>query len=68
MDAYYVNNEPQLNGDHEVHKEGCYWLSKIISKRDLGNHSSCHSAIRSAKYIYATANGCITCSGECHTS
>lgn len=68
MDRYYVNNSPQSNGDHEVHKEGCFWLSLVTSKRDLGLHSGCSSAVVAAKYYYSTANGCATCAPSCHTS
>lgn len=68
MAKYYVNNTAQANGDHEVHKEGCYWLSLVTSKKDLGNHLTCHSAVREAKKTYSKSNGCKTCSNECHTS
>ena len=26
MASYYVNDNAQPNGDHEVHESGCYWL------------------------------------------
>ena len=68
MASYYVNDKPQSNGDHEVHKEGCYWLSLVSSRTYLGVFSSCHGAVREAKKIYSTANGCIHCSPDCHTS
>lgn len=68
MDAYYVNNNPQSNGDHEVHKNGCYWLSQARSTTPLGNHSSCRTAVAQAKQIYSRANGCVHCSTACHTS
>ena len=67
MDRYHVNNTPQPNGDHEVHKEGCYWLSRATSTRDLGLHSWCSTAVAAAKGIYRTANGCATCAHTCHT-
>lgn len=66
MARYNVNNNAQANGDHEVHKEGCIYTPS--DKTDLGYHNSCHSAVRQAKTIYSTANGCKTCSNECHTS
>lgn len=68
MDRYYVNNNQQANGDHEVHKEGCYWLSLIVSKKDLGLHYSCSSAVVEAKKYYWKSNGCKTCSNPCHTT
>jgi len=68
MAKYYVNNTAQSNGDHEVHKDGCYWLSLISSKKDLGEHTTCYSAVRKAKETYLKSNGCKTCSEDCHTS
>lgn len=68
MAKYYVNNSAQANGDHEVHKDGCYWLTLVTSKKDLGYHSDCESAVREAKNTYTKSNGCIHCSKECHTS
>ncbi|NAS31992.1 hypothetical protein GTQ40_13485 [Flavobacteriaceae bacterium R38] len=67
MADYYVNDNIQSNGDHEVHKENCYWLSFVLNKTYLGNHSTCHSAIKEAKKTYPQSNGCYFCSNECHT-
>lgn len=68
MDLYYVNDDPQSNGDHEVHKSGCYWLRKAKSTTPLGNHTNCRSAVRKAKQIYPDSNGCYYCSRPCNTS
>jgi hypothetical protein len=68
MERYYVNNTPQTNGDHEVHKNGCPWLDLANSTTDLGLHYSCHSAVTKAKLIYFKADGCYHCCNECHTS
>jgi hypothetical protein len=68
MDRYYVNDHEQANGDHEVHKAGCYWLSLAWSKTDLGMHLSCVSAVAAAKRIYLQSNGCVFCATACHTS
>ena len=68
MPRYYVNNSRQDNGDHEVHVSGCHWLQQARSTRDLGEHATCASAVRVAKQIYPTANGCAYCSSACHTS
>ncbi len=68
MASYYVNDNAQSNGDHEVHKEGCYWLSLVTSRTYLGLFDSCHGAVRKAKGTYPRANGCAHCSPTCHTS
>ena len=68
MASYYVNKNAQSNGDHEVHKEGCYWLSLVSSKKYLGEFNNCEDAVVEAKKTYSRSNGCKTCSSECHTS
>ncbi len=40
MAMYYVNKNAQTNGDHEVHKQDCYWLSIAKSTTSLGNFGS----------------------------
>lgn len=67
--GYYVNNTAQDNGDHEVHKSDCYWLSRAKDKTYLGLFDNCRDAVNKAKETYpVTANGCAVCSYECHTS
>lgn len=68
MAKYYVNKNAQNNGDHEVHKQGCFWLPKVENRIYLGEHTSCKSAVRKAKDYYDQVNGCYHCSNECHTS
>lgn len=68
MSKYYVNNQRQTNGDHEVHVKGCYWLELASDTTDLGEHLSCSSAVAAAKRTYPTANGCYHCASACHTS
>jgi hypothetical protein len=68
MAKYYVNDNKQNNGDHEVHNENCMYLSLIKSKTDLGNHYFCNSAVEKAKTIYSQSNGCYHCSNYCHTT
>jgi len=68
MAKYYLNNTAQANGDHEVHKDGCYWLTLVTSKKDLGYHTNCKAAVREAKKTYSQSNGCVHCSKECHTT
>ncbi|CAI8858853.1 MULTISPECIES: hypothetical protein [unclassified Chryseobacterium] len=68
MKKYYVNKKAQANGDHEVHHENCIYLPSIDNRKYLGQFSSCKDAVREAKRDYSKANGCKTCSNECHTS
>ena len=67
MEDYYVNNNAQANGDHEVHKKGCTYMP--TNKTALGQFSSCHGAVAEAKRLgYKRANGCYYCCNACHTS
>lgn len=68
MARYYVNKTAQLNGDHEVHEDDCQWLPSESNREYLGTFSSCFQAVAEAKKTYPTANGCATCSSDCHTS
>lgn len=69
MPQYCVNTKPDDRGDHEVHRlDSCNRLPDPANRKDLGWHSTCHSAVAEAKKTYSTANGCYYCSRECHTS
>lgn len=67
MALYYVNDNSQDDGYHEVHKEGCSWLSMVKSKTSLGSHFTCHSAVSAAKKYYSHVDGCKYCCLLCHT-
>lgn len=68
MPNFYVNNNAQNNGDHEVHVEGCSWLDLVTSRTPLGYHPSCHGAVQEAKKHFWQSNGCAYCCPLCHTS
>lgn len=68
MAKYYVNKRAQVNGDHEVHVEGCNHMPSSENQLYLGNFNDCHAAVKEAKKHYAKSNGCYWCSNPCHTS
>jgi hypothetical protein len=68
MTKYYVNNNQQSNGDHEVHESGCTWLARAQNTTYLGDFSNCQGAVAAARKIYKTSNGCAFCAKTCHTS
>ena len=61
MVTYYVNKNAQANGDHEVHREDCRFLPAEENKLYLGEFESCHGAVKAAKEVYDTADGCYYC-------
>lgn len=70
MAKYVLNNNAQTNGDHEVHNatEGCKYMPRS-NFSELGEHSSCHSAVAHAKqknYLWKV-NGCYYCCPSCNT-
>jgi hypothetical protein len=65
---YVVNEKPQTNGDHEVHKSGCSFMAEPENRRYLGTFTNCHDAVREAKKYYPQSNGCYYCAKECHTT
>lgn len=67
MPIYLVNKRAQPTGEHEVHETTCSYLPSISDRQDLGWHSDCHSAVRSAKNHYSNVDGCYWCCRPCHT-
>ena len=60
---YYVAEEPDDDGVHQVHKDTCHRLP--VLRKYLGIHASCGEAVTRAKAQYAEAAGCRLCSYEC---
>ena len=67
MAKYYVNENAQPTGEHEVHKEDCSFLPDYTNKKYLGEYSNCKDAIKEAKKYYSNVDGCYYCCPECHT-
>ena len=68
MTSYYVNQNAQSNGDHEVHTEGCSFMPAVRNRFYLGQFSGCAGAVQAARQHYPQSNGCFYCSRMCHTS
>ena len=67
MRAYWVDDAPQLNGNHEVHVESCVYLPNYDRRTSLGAHADCWEALAKAKAYFDRVNGCKRCSTGCHT-
>lgn len=67
MPNYYVNNNQQSTGEHEVHQENCSYFPYPRNAIYLGEFSYCQSAIAAAKIYYQNVDGCYYCCNECHT-
>jgi len=68
MDYYYVNENAQNNGDHEVHKSNCSYLPDAKNLKGLGYFANCTDAVKEAKKTYSQSDGCYYCCNACHTS
>jgi predicted secreted protein len=66
MASYYVNQNAQLNGDHEVHTARCVFLPGY--RTYLGEFTSCTPAAQTARVYYIQSNGCFYCCSDCHTT
>ena len=45
MALYYVNENTQSNGDHEVHTSDCSYLPQVDNRRYLGSFTTCGPAV-----------------------
>lgn len=68
MHNYYVNDNAQPNGDHEVHKGDCTYLPSVTNRTYLGQFATCAPAVTEARKHYSRSNGCYFCSRPCHTT
>ncbi len=71
MNNYYLNKNAQSNGDHEIHKESCYYYYMYKGGYNfelLGAFSTEFEAIRYArrKYPYLRIDGCAYCCPSIH--
>ncbi|NQV14811.1 hypothetical protein HQ531_05075 [bacterium] len=66
MARYYVNLIALVNGDHEVHKEGCSHMPLTHNQKYLGNYLTCEEAIQEAQKWDSSALGCYYCSNTHH--
>ncbi|WP_196140732.1 hypothetical protein [Aliikangiella sp. G2MR2-5] len=60
MDFYFVSNEAQCSGEHEVHKECCIYLPK--DKKLLGGFFCCEDAVVEASRFFQNVDACRFCS------
>ena len=55
MPQYCVNKTAQLNGDHEVHAQGCIFWPHPVNTLSLDWHEDCRSAMQTARAFYRQA-------------
>lgn len=67
MAHYYVNQNAQANGDHEVHSGVCSFLPNTENRIYLGEFAYCSDAVEAAKAHFWQCNGCYYCANACHT-
>ena len=61
--VYYVSEEAEDDGGHEVHRDNCYRLP--ILRKYLGLHPTCDAAVAQARKAFEGAVGCRLCAYEC---
>ena len=68
MNYYYLNNNIDEHGYHEVHTESCPFLPEEQNLQPIGKFSSCKAAIIAARMAYPGKkfDGCYYCCSECH--
>lgn len=66
MSNYYVNQNAQATGEHEVHKDTCAFLPKQENRILLGAFISCHDALERARMYFSKVDGCHYCTPQCH--
>ena len=67
MDHYYLNRNPQAEGEREVHISTCSFLPDQKNQIDLGYFTHCSEAMKEAKKHYINVDGCYYCCRACHT-
>ncbi|HBI92011.1 MAG TPA: hypothetical protein DDY58_06000 [Terrisporobacter glycolicus] len=66
MKNYYFNNFVNAHGKHEIHSEGCPYLSYSSTRTYIGYFSSCDDALKKAKSQYPGKSFvCFSCSDSC---
>ncbi|MFC6101893.1 hypothetical protein [Olivibacter domesticus] len=56
---YYLNEEPQPSGVHEIHADGCKFLP--VRRVYLGYYANSEDATRNAKQFYEDVSVCEHC-------
>lgn len=61
MRSYYINNQHQKEGVHEVHTAECPFLPNSMNRRYIGAFKSVDMALENASNVYASVEGCKYC-------
>lgn len=69
MAKYYLNLTPQHTKEKEIHKDGCFWLSKANDTEYLGEFTGCQGALAEARrrHPFQPIDGCADCCNKCHS-
>ena len=66
-DLYFVNENAQLGGEHEVHRATCGRLPALGNRKCLGFFENSKDALREARKYYSNVDGCYYCCPESHS-
>lgn len=69
MAYYYINENQQPNGDHEIHTTGCPHPPLMENRIEIGNYTNSHQALAAARARWPKSqiNGCAYCCPEINT-
>jgi hypothetical protein len=57
MAEYSLDKDVQHNGHYEVHRSDCSIILQPENRVYLGEHISCHDAVKQAESLYMKAQG-----------
>lgn len=66
MPFYYVNQNEQPTGEHEVHKEECFRMPELKNRIYLGYFLNANEAVKEARKYFNKVDGCYYCANEAH--
>ena len=66
MEYYYLNQNAQPTGEHEIHKASCKFLTHMSNCIKLGYFYRAYDALIAARKYYNNVDGCYYCSPEIH--
>lgn len=65
MKKFYVSDNPDETGMHQIHDEDCIHLPPIFYRKYLGRFDISFEAMETARRYFKRVKGCQHCTSEC---